>query len=154
QSHGWGRWARVALIGLAVGVVAIWASTLANVDAFRIRPFFSLIGGAKIALSWSALLLLGVAWGSPRRGFSSSFLLFLAGVSGLPVATEASQWLWWRWGDPVVWTNAVDERGGLVQSSGKPCGPAATAMFLHHYGISSSEGEIAYLAHTSLFGTD
>jgi hypothetical protein len=154
KAHGWPRWARGALIALAVGVVAIWASTLADVFTFEIRALFSWLGGGKVALSWSALLLLGFAWGSPRRSFTPPFLLFLAGVAGLLIAIEASASLWWRWADTHSWSQTVNDRGGLRQSSGKTCGPASAAMFLHHYGISSSEGELAYLSRTSWFGTD
>src|SRR6267378_3589822 len=33
-------------------------------------------------------------------------------------------------------------------------GPASATMVLYHHGVPASEGEIAYLAGTSLFGTD
>src|SRR5262249_29827970 len=37
---------------------------------------------------------------------------------------------------------------------GQTCSPAAAAMLLRHYGIDASEGEMAYLARTSLLGTE
>ncbi|MBY0231583.1 MAG: hypothetical protein K2W96_20040, partial [Gemmataceae bacterium] len=42
----------------------------------------------------------------------------------------------------------------VVQTSGTTCGPAAAAMLLRRYGIEAGEGEMAYLAGTSLFGSD
>src|SRR6476646_10548800 len=154
RSHAGPRWTQGVLIGLAIGIVAIWASTLLNVELGMVRPIFSRLGGAKTVLCWSALALLGVAWRSPRRGFTPQFLVFLAAVSGLLITIEASASLWWRWVDPNAWTNTVDQNGLLTQSSGKTCGPASGVMLLHHYGVGTSEGEMAYLSRTSWFGTD
>jgi len=62
--------------------------------------------------------------------------------------------LWWRFFAPQLWARTADERGCLQQSTGLTCSPAAAVMLLHHYGIAASEGEMAYLAKTSLFGTE
>src|SRR5262249_47964863 len=62
--------------------------------------------------------------------------------------------LWWRFAAPELWERTADAGGSLQQSSGLTCSPAAAVMLLHRHGIPTSEGEMAYLAGTSLFGTD
>lgn len=53
-----------------------------------------------------------------------------------------------------MWEKTADAKGYVQQSSGLTCSPAAAVMLLHHYAIPASEGEMAYLAGTSFFGTD
>src|SRR5262249_26849544 len=60
----------------------------------------------------------------------------------------------WRFCAPQSWQRYADAEGRLQQSSGLTCSPAVAVMLLHRYGIRASEGEMAYLAGTSLFGTD
>src|SRR5262249_8652817 len=55
---------------------------------------------------------------------------------------------------PELWHRTADTKGALRQSSRWTCAPAAAVMLLRRHGIDASEGEIAYLANTSLFGTD
>jgi ABC-type bacteriocin/lantibiotic exporter with double-glycine peptidase domain len=56
--------------------------------------------------------------------------------------------------DDAVWSNRCDDDGVLAQRTGATCAPASGAMLLYRYGISVSEGAIAYRAGTSAFGTD
>jgi len=42
----------------------------------------------------------------------------------------------------------------LRQTTGMTCEPTAAVMLLHAAGVKASEGEMAYRAGTSLFGTD
>jgi ABC-type bacteriocin/lantibiotic exporter with double-glycine peptidase domain len=94
-----------------------------------------------------------VVWSVPNRSLSSGFLGCLVALAGCLLLIEASGRLWWRFCAPGAWQRSADAKGRLQQSSGFTCSPAAV-MLLHRHGIPSSEGEMAYLAGTSLFGTD
>jgi uncharacterized protein len=91
---------------------------------------------------------------APNRRFSTGFLTCLAAIAGGLLFIESSGPLWWRFATPELYLNVPDSQGRLRQSSGLTCSPAAAAMLLHRYGIRASEGEMAYLAGTSLFGSD
>jgi ABC-type bacteriocin/lantibiotic exporter with double-glycine peptidase domain len=101
-----------------------------------------------------ALFLLGVVWGMPGRRLRAAFLAVLAAVAGAFILLEAGACLWWRYALPELWERNADARGALMQSTGWTCLPASAVMLLHQYGIPASEGELAYLANTTLFGTD
>jgi hypothetical protein len=146
---------------LRIGAVAVVvAIVIAGVFAFfsllpaQVEPVVSRIGGATIILCWSALFLMGVVWKAPRRSFSTSFLSAIAGIAGILIVIESAGALWWRFGDTDAWRRTANAEGALQQSSGATCSPAAAVMLLGKFGISSSEGEMAYLSGTSLFGTD
>src|SRR5262249_26835079 len=62
--------------------------------------------------------------------------------------------LWWRFAVPGLWRQGADAHGGRQQATGYTCYLAAAVMLLHHYGIPAGEGEMAYPANTTLFGTD
>jgi hypothetical protein len=145
---------QVGSVVLAVAVVAGGAASLAGLLPDRVGQLVSLAGGGTVLLSWAALLLLGIAWAAPDRCLSTAFLACLAALAGCLLVIESSGPLWWRFCAPELWQNTPDAHGNLLQSSGTTCAPAAAAMLLHRYGIPASEGEMAYLAGTSLFGSD
>ena len=101
-----------------------------------------------------ACFLLGVVRGVPGRSLTSAFLFSLAGVALVIIAIEWSGRLWWRFVSPGAWERTPNAAGLLQQTSGMSCSPTAAVMLLHRFGISSSEGEMAYLAGTTLLGTD
>lgn len=117
-------------------------------------PVLYWLGGPKAFLAALALFLLAVALNTTGRTFSDSFLWCLCGVAAFMVLVEATGALTWRFVVDEPWHRNVDSQGRLTQSTLRTCGPAAAVMLLHRYGISASEGEIAYLARTSLFGSD
>jgi hypothetical protein len=145
---------RLGLVAGAVACVAGGAAAVAGVLPDGVGRAVSLVGGGTVLLAWVALLLLGAAWAAPDRRLSSGFLACLTALAGGLLVIEGSGPLWWRFGAPGLWENAPDAHGRLRQSSGLTCSPAAAAMLLHCYGISASEGEMAYLAGPSLFGSD
>jgi ABC-type bacteriocin/lantibiotic exporter with double-glycine peptidase domain len=100
------------------------------------------------------MLLLGVVWTSRGRSTSTGFLRVVVGLVLLIVLLESGGRLWWRFVGTSAWENVPDAEGCVRQSSGWTCSPASAAMLLHHYGIASSEGELAYLAGTNYLGTD
>jgi hypothetical protein len=145
---------RLGLVTGAVVCVVGGAAALAGVLPDGVGRVVSLVGGGTVLLAWVALLLLGAAWAAPDRRLSSGFLACLAALAGGLLLIEGSGPLWWRFGAPGLWQNAPDADGRLRQSSGLTCSPAAAAMLLHRYSVPASEGEMAYLAGTSLFGSD
>lgn len=145
---------RVCFVGFAVVIVAGGAVSLAGLLPDAVGRLVSWVGGGTVLLSWAALLLLGVAWSAPGRRLSGGFLTGLAAVAGCLLLIEGSGPLWWRFAAPELWQNTPDSQGYLRQSSGLTCSPAAAAMLLRRHGIEASEGEMAYLAGTSLFGSD
>lgn len=150
------RWPRAARgAAVAVCLAAIAASLL---SATRLLPgavegAVFRTGGMTTVLCWVALFLLGVVWGVPHRTLTSPFLATLAVVALVVLAIEASGRLMWRF-SPDAWDRTAGEDGLLRQSSGMTCSPSAAVMLLHRYGVTASEGEMAYLAGTSLLGTD
>jgi len=145
---------RRSIITLAVVLVLVQGCAYAGVLPLDARRWFTCLGGPKFVLALIALFLLGVAWHEPQRSFGPGFMLFLIGVAGLIVLIESSGRVYWRFLGSQAWTQTVDETGRLKQSTVWTCGPTAAVMLLHHYGIASSEGELAYLCGTSFFGTD
>jgi Peptidase C39 family len=147
-------WLRACCVAFAVIAVAGGAASFADLLPDRFSRSISPIGGGTVLLGWAALFLLGFAWSVPNRRFSPGFLACLAALAGCLLLIEASGPLWWRFGAPELWERTPDSLGRLRQTSGLTCSPAAAAMLLHRYGIPASEGEMAYLAGTSLFGSD
>jgi hypothetical protein len=112
------------------------------------------IGGESTVACVAALFLLGVVLSSSRRSSSTGFLHTLAGLTLLILVLHSSGRLWWRFVSELSWRNAPDSGGALTQTTGWTCSPAAAVMLLHHHGVATTEGEMAYLARTSCFGTD
>ena len=150
----WPKWLQASSLALAIFIVASGVAALNNLLPFHFDRLISLIGGGTLLLSWSALFLLGVVWSAPNNRFNPSFLVCLALFSGCLLLIESGGALWWRFLHPDLWGNFPNVHGHLQQSDGATCSPTAAAMLLHHYGIQASEGEMAYLAGTSLFGSD
>jgi ABC-type bacteriocin/lantibiotic exporter with double-glycine peptidase domain len=100
------------------------------------------------------MLLLGVVMSAPGRSTSTGFLRTLACLAALIILLTTGGRLWWRLVSETPWHNTPDSSGGLKQSTGWTCSPAVAAMLLHHHGVATSEGEMAYLANTSYLGTD
>jgi hypothetical protein len=144
----------IGLIVLAVAIVIGGAASLAGYLPDRINWFIWQVGGGTILLSWVAIFLLGIAWASQNHRLSHRFLATLVALGGCLVLIEGSGRLWWRYATSDLWENTPDVFGLMRQSSGMTCSPTAAAMLLHLYGIQASEGEMAYLAGTSLFGSD
>jgi hypothetical protein len=101
-----------------------------------------------------AMLLLGVVWSSRGRSSSTGFLRTLVGLIVLILILTTGGRLWWRNFSPQAWDNTPNSAGVLAQTTGWTCGPAAAALLLHHHGVKTSEGEIAYFAGTSFLGTN
>jgi hypothetical protein len=150
----WPMSLRVGLVTLAVAVVGAGGLSLARLLPFEVEAWLAPLGGATVLLGWVALFLIGIVWDVPGRSMSSAFLVAIALLAGCLVLIESAGPLWWRFGHPDMWQRTPDGQGNLQQSSGATCAPAAAVMLLHRLGIPSSEGEMAYLAGTSLFGTD
>jgi ABC-type bacteriocin/lantibiotic exporter with double-glycine peptidase domain len=53
-----------------------------------------------------------------------------------------------------LWDKTADAQGCLEQSTSWTCYPASAVMLLHHHGIRAGEGEMAYRANTTFFGTE
>jgi hypothetical protein len=148
------RAAQIVLVALCVGLVGVAGLPLLRSIPDDVARMLSLLGGATVLLSGVALFLLGVVWSVPGRSLSSGFLAALAALAGCLLLIESGGRLWWRFCAPQMWQRSADTKGHLQQSSAVSCSPAAAVMLLHHHGIDASEGEMAYLSGTSLFGTD
>jgi hypothetical protein len=145
------RLLRGALVLLALLVVAVGALSLAGQLPIQIDVA---LFGATGVLSCVALFLLGIVWTVPGRSFNSDFLVVLALLAECLLLIESSGHLWWRFCEPDSWQRSPDAEGRLEQSSARTCSPTAAAMLLKHFGVNTSEGEMAYLAGTTLLGTD
>jgi len=145
---------RAVVLVAALGLVVVGGLVLARAVPLEVGDWFAGVGGATVVLAWVAQLLLGAAWDVPGRRMSGNFLVALAVLAGVLIAVAVCGPLWWRFGDQTAWSRTVNEQGMLQQSSGATCGPAAAVMLLARHGIPATEGEMAYLAGTSPFGSD
>jgi hypothetical protein len=135
----------VAVIGVIIGGILPFASGEIETE----------IVGAAILLCWGTLLLWGVLrCAAAARARNERLVVLLAAGVGAVMLLQAGSCLWWRFCAPELWERTVDATGGLRQSTGVTCYPASAVMLLHHYGIAAGEGEMAYLANTSLGGTE
>jgi hypothetical protein len=155
--RGFRKWPlALRVLLLVVSLTAIAAGVLSG---FHVLPVvvernIQLAVGMTPLLCLVACFLLGVVRGVPGRSLTTPFLFALAGLALVIIAIESSGRLWWRFVSPGAWERTPNEAGLLQQSSGMSCSPTAAVMLLHRFGISSSEGEMAYLAGTTLLGTD
>jgi hypothetical protein len=145
---------RAVLVAAAIGIVVVGGLALAHLIPAEVGFWVSRIGGATVLLAWVAQFLIGIVWDTTGRSFSATFLVLLTILASCLIAVEASGRLWFRYRESALWERYPDREGILQQSSGASCSPTAAAMLLHRLGMSASEGEMAYLAGTSLFGTD
>jgi hypothetical protein len=141
------------LVALAAAGTAMVIAALFAILPPKAGAIVAACGGPTLVLCWLALLALGVAWQMVGHRWCRPFL-YLAAAAGCVIAMEGGAGLWWRFGVPGLWKQRADARGGRQQATGFTCYPAAAVMLLHHYGITAGEGEMAYYANTTLFGTD
>jgi hypothetical protein len=160
------RWplaVRVGLVGLTVGAIFVVLALLFHALPRSVEIAFSYVGGVIIVLCWMILGVIGFAWSSPKPS-SDFFARFFLGMMPIAlIAVEAGGSLWFRFGDTGPWHNRpTGEMGRMNQTTKTTCLPASAAMLLSRYGLVDahrddceySEGELAYLANTSFFGTD
>jgi hypothetical protein len=150
-----GRWRAVgySLVALAAAGIALVTAALFALLPPKAGAIVAASGGPTLVISWLTLLALGVAWRMLGRPWGRPCLYLAAGV-GCVIAMEGGAGLWWRLVVPGLWRQGADALGGRRQATGFTCYPAAAVMLLHHYGIPAGEGEMAYHANTTLFGTD
>jgi MFS family permease len=146
--------AGVACFVVLVAPLALRSAAVPPSLALEVGGAFALVGGVTLAESLLAMFLLGVAVGAPKRRMSGTFLGVLVGVIAIVIGVDRWGPFLWRWSQPVAWANHVDGDGRIIQSTGMSCAPAAAAMLLARYDVDVSEGQMAYLAGTSRFGTD
>jgi hypothetical protein len=146
---------RNSLIALAIGLTSLVIASMALILPSAIYETTLEIGGAAVVLSWMGLLILGMVWGRmPARTWKSRLALYATAAVGAVIVLQTGACLWWRWCVPELWQRSADSRGGARQSTGWTCYPAAGVMLLHRHGIAATEGEMAYLANTTLWGTE
>jgi hypothetical protein len=149
------RWAGYTLIALALAVAGAVGASVLGFLPWAIYETVLEIGGAAVVVGWLGLVLLSVWWGrAPAGRWESCVIVCLAAGMGGLIVLQSGACLWWRLVRPELWERRADARGGLQQATGWTCYPAAAVMLLHHYGIAAGEGEMAYSANTSLWGTD
>jgi len=144
---------RVLIALTVVGVLVLGVSYVVPVLE-TVHDVLWYVGGGTTVACLLATLLLGVVWTAPGRSTSTGFLRVLVGLIAVIVVLTSGGRLWWRMVDQTTWHNTPDARGCLTQTTGWTCAPATATMLLHHYGVRTSEGEMAYLANTSYLGTD
>ncbi len=150
----WPRWAKVGA-GLACAFLAVLPlAGLAGARGARVSEVASFLGGVTILEGLLAVFLVSVALGAPKRSIRASILVFVLVVAGGVVMAEGASPLLWRYGHETMWANRPDGLGRVRQSTGTTCAAASGAMLLDRYGIEASEGDVAYAAGTSFFGTD
>lgn len=155
--HRWPVAVRAGLIGCIVGLICVVTAALFNAIPRPLELAFSHVGGVLVVLCWMSLGIVGFSWASPERPRSTFFLRYMLVLAPLAlIAVESGGSLWFRFESIDQWNNYPGEESGrLVQTTKMSCLPATAAMLLYHYGITGiSEGEFAYLANTSFFGTD
>lgn len=142
--------AAIAFVG-PLATAAGWAPTW-------LGEVVAALGGVTTVEAFVAAHLLCIVWAAPKRSLSSPFLSVLIAAVLFIVVIDNMAALRWRLrhANPrdALWTNRCDADGILAQHTGTTCAPASAAMLLHRYGMSVSEGAMAYRAGTSLFGTD
>src|SRR5512147_1707937 len=94
-------------------------------------------------------LLIGIAWGDPRRQSSRSILMAATSLVILLLVGLSAGSLGWHYFGLRLRANYPDASGALQQTPGMTCAPAAAAMLLHRFGIRASEGELAERANTT-----
>lgn len=112
------------------------------------------LGGAAALAVWSAFYLLGLERSFPKRMLSTGFAALIAALVGFALVVDCGGRLTWRFVGDSPWGNSVSESGFTGQTTGYTCAPASAAMMLHHYGVSTTEGEMAYQAGTTLMGSN
>lgn len=151
------RWPRSGKVtaGAICGLVGILPfAGLIGARGASISSVASRFGGVTILMGLLALFLVSVALAAPKRSIRPSILALVLAVAAGVVVLEGASPLIWRSGFGTMWSNLPDQRGAMQQSNGMTCAAASGAMLLARYGVERSEGELAYVVGTSLFGTD
>ncbi len=152
------RWSiavRAGLIGLTTGAICVVAALLFHALPRPIDVSFSFAGGVIVVLCWMILGVIGFSWATPNPAAPLFFRFMIPILPLMLIGVEAGGSLWFRFFETHVWYNLPGESGVMKQTTKVTCLPAAAVMLLHQYGIDNvSEGEFAYLANTSFFGTD
>jgi len=164
---GWffNRWSiavRAGLIGLTVGAIFVVLALLFHAIPRDVELAFSHVGGVVIVLCWMILGVIGFSWSAPKPSsdFFARFVLPLMPL--ILIGVEAGGSLWFRFGHTDPWLNRPTGAGRMVQTTKMTCLPVSAAMLMYQHGFvdidkddcENSEGELAYLANTSFFGTD
>jgi len=153
QAVRWPVRARVAAIAMPT-VLAIALVVAARLTPGDLSRWLSMLGGTTVVMCMVTLLLLGAVWGAPKRTMSSGFLAAVAAIALVVVVVQSSGPMHWRTLGADAWKQYPDEDGTLRQSSGASCAAASGAMLLGALGVRASEGQVAYLASTTMLGTD
>lgn len=156
---------RVGLVGLTVGAIFVVLAMLFQAMPRQVEIGFSYVGGVIIVLCWMILAVIGFSWATPNPSsdFFARFFLLMMPIALIGV--EAGGSLWFRFVNTEPWKNrpsAFNWGGRMVQTTKMTCLPVSAAMLLYSYGLVDknkddfdfSEGELAYLANTSFFGSD
>lgn len=152
--HRWSILFRAFMILFTFLAVCLAWGLLFHAIPVPIANAFSFLGGIIIVLCWLILGVIGISWATPNPTVDMATRLLLALLPMALIAAEAGGALWVRFKEPDMWHN-VPRAGFMTQTNPKTCLPAAAALLLDRYGIEGiSEGELAYLANTSYFGTD
>jgi hypothetical protein len=154
RSHRFSRAAFALGLLMPVGFIALALATAWPEGDAAVGRLVHRLGGASSLCCYAALYLFGLLWQLPKRSLSSNFLAAMSLLVGVLLLVENGGPLAWRFSETPMWRNAPDELGHLTQTTGYTCAPASGTMLLHRYGIPASEGELAYLGGSSLFGTD
>jgi hypothetical protein len=159
----WSTVVRIGLVGLTVALIFAVIALLFHALPRPVEMAFSYAGGVVIVLCWMILGVIGYSWSSPNPSSDIFARFFLALMPTALIAVEAGGSLLFRFGYTEPWYNRPTEAARMTQRTKMTCLPAAASMLMFKYDyvdISKddcceySEGELAYLAKTSLFGTD
>jgi hypothetical protein len=152
------RWLCVSVICVATIAFIAPLLSVAGWAPSWLGEIVATLGGVTTIEAFVAAHLLCIVWVAPKRSLSAPFLAILIVAALFVVVIDNMAALRWRLAhanpDDAVWSNRCDDDGVLAQRTGATCAPASGAMLLYRYGISVSEGAIAYRAGTSAFGTD
>ena len=139
-----GKHTLLALILL--GIPGIWFFNSDNTLLMTIVPLSGIITFSNaspiLAAALSGIIWTGVPGGPIRKGFSSGLLLITGfGAAYVPILTPAPPTRdWWQ--------------GTLCrQTTDSTCSAASAATLLKHYGIDTTEKEMANLCRTTTRGT-
>jgi hypothetical protein len=156
---------RVSLVGLTVAAIFVVMAMLFQAMPRPVEVAFSYVGGVIIVLCWMILAVIGYSWATPNPSSDFFARFFLALMPVALIAVESGGSLWFRFINTEPWKNrpsAANWGGRMVQTTKMTCLPVSAAMLLDSYGLVDkdkddfdfSEGELAYLANTSFFGSD
>jgi hypothetical protein len=154
----WPAAVRGALVALTVGAIFVVLALLFQAIPRPIELAFSYVGGVIIVLCWMILGVIGFSWSAPNPTSDVFARIFLALMPIGLIAIESGGSLWFRIFNTDPWLNRPTSN--MVQTTKMTCLPVCAAMLMYEYNLvdlnkdDCSEGEFAYLANTSYFGSD